>query len=87
MLKRWLLLGVLLLLLQLSALAVVYVQYMNRKLFAEWQTLQHQHDALLVQFNQLQLEQSTWSAPVWVEKRASELLQMQLPTRIEVIDY
>ena len=69
------------------ALSLVTSRHQARKLFVELEREQARAHAYETEFGQLQLEQSTWSMPVRVEKIAREQLRMQLPGagRIEVI--
>ncbi len=66
----------LLLLVVLSALAVVYSKHQSRKLFVELNSLQKSRDAMEVEWGQLQLEQSTWATSGRIEKLARQRLQM-----------
>jgi len=67
---------ILLVLVVLSALAVVYSKHQSRKLFVELSSLQKSRDAMEVEWGQLQLEQSTWATSVRIEKLARQRLQM-----------
>ncbi|VAX11568.1 Cell division protein FtsL [hydrothermal vent metagenome] len=67
---------VLLVLVVLSALAVVYSKHQSRKLFVELSSLQKTRDAMDVEWGQLQLEQSTWATSGRIEKLARQRLQM-----------
>lgn len=70
------------------ALSLVTSRYQARKLFVELERAQAQARTYEVEYDQLQLEQSTWAAPARVEKLAREQLKMQLPApgRIQVIE-
>ncbi len=61
------------------ALGVVTSQHKARKLFVELQQEKERAQEMDVEWGQLQLEQSTWAAPVRVEKVAVQKLLMQLP--------
>ena len=74
--KLTFLVPVLLLLVVLSALAVVYSKHQSRKLFVELNSLQKTRDAMEVEWGQLQLEQSTWATSGRIEKLARQRLQM-----------
>ena len=50
-----------------SALAVVYVKHMTRMTFVELQGLEHERDALQVEWSKLQLELGTWASHDRVE--------------------
>lgn len=71
-----------------SALGLVSSQHQSRKLFSEIERLQSREQALEVEWNQLQLEQSTWAAHARVEKVARARLNMTTPDaqHILVID-
>lgn len=70
----------LLVLVMLSALAVVYSKHQSRKLFVELNNLQRTRDAMDVEWGQLQLEQSAWATSGRIEKLARQRLNM---TQIE----
>ena len=76
--------GGLLLLLLMSAIGVVYSSHMVRQLFAEHAQLLEQKDHLQLEWAQLLLEQSAWSAPTRIENVAREELQMVLPPAEQV---
>ena len=58
----------LLLLLVLCALGLVTSQHQARKLFIQLGQEQERERALAVEFDQLQLEQSTWAMPARVQQ-------------------
>lgn len=64
----------------LSALGVVAAQHQSRKLHTALEREQTHAHELEVEWGQLQLEQSTWAAPVRIEKIARQRLGMQAPT-------
>ena len=65
----------------LSALSVVHLQYQMRKLVTLQEREQVHTHALEAEWTQLQLENSTWAAPVRVEKIARDRLGMVTPSR------
>ncbi len=69
------------------ALSLVTSRHQARKLFVELDREQMKAHGYETEYGQLQLEQSTWSMPVRVEKIAREQLRMQLPGpgRVEVV--
>lgn len=77
---RSVLIGVLLLLLLVSAMSVVYSSHQSRILFNEWQMLQKEAYRLDEDWGRLLLEHSTWAAPDRVERLASERLKMRAPS-------
>jgi len=70
------------------ALSLVTSRHQARKLFVELERAQAQSRAYEIEYDQLQLEQSTWAAPARVDRLAREQLKMQLPEpgRIQVIE-
>ena len=69
----------------LSAVSVIYIKTLNRRLFSELQTEQQLHDRLQVRWGQLLLEQSTWATQARVQKIASKQLHMSLPTSNNIV--
>jgi cell division protein FtsL len=68
-----------------SALCVVHLQYQSRKLVTLQEREQVHTHALEAEWTQLQLENSTWAAPIRVEKIARERLGMTTPSRDAVV--
>ena len=68
-----------------SALAVVYVKYQTRVLFAELQALQADADEMNIEWGQLQLEQSTKLTHGQVEYLARKRLGMVMPSSEQVV--
>lgn len=79
---------VLLGILVMCALSLVTSRHDARRLFVELERQQAKARQFETEYNQLQLEQSTWGMPARVEKIARENLRMQLPAaaRVEVVD-
>jgi len=73
--------AILLVLAVVSALSVVHLQYQSRKLVTLQEREQVHTHALEAEWTQLQLENSTWAAPVRVEKIARERLGMLTPSK------
>jgi len=73
--------------LTLCALALVTSQHKARKLFAALEQEQERTRALEVEYDQLQLETSTWSTHSRVEKLARERLRMRQPDsgRLQIV--
>lgn len=69
----------LLLLVVISALAVIFSTYRSRTLFNELQQLQRQEWALDEEWERLLLEQSTWAAHERVSEIAEQKLEMVMP--------
>ena len=68
-----------------SALGVVAAQHQARRLFAELEREQARAQGLEVEWGQLQLEQSTWSAHARIEKIARDRLGMRPPAPGQMI--
>lgn len=71
-------------LLLVSALGVVYVKDLNRRLFITYHKFQAQSEQLQSDSNKLLLEQSAWGAQARVQVVAQGQLQMQIPSSIDV---
>lgn len=71
-------------LLLISALGVVYVKDINRRLFITYHKLQIQNEQLESDRNKLLLEQSAWAAQARVQVVAQQQLQMQVPLSSDV---
>jgi cell division protein FtsL len=69
------------------ALALVTSQHQARKLYVELQKEQEITKQLHVEWDQLQLEQSTWATHARVEKIAVQALKMRVPppSRVQVV--
>ncbi len=76
MTSRPLNLGVLLIVVVCTAVAVIYSKHQARKLFVELQTLGNERDDMDIEWGQLQLEQSTLTTHGQVERAAREKLGM-----------
>jgi cell division protein FtsL len=72
----------------MCALGVVTAQHEARKLFVELQKEQEVAKQLDVEWDQLQLEQSTWAMHSRIEKIAVDSLKMRVPppSRIRIVD-
>jgi cell division protein FtsL len=75
----------LLMVMVISALAVVYTKYRSRMLFAEIQRLEQELDLYELEWGQLQLEQNTWAEHSRIERLARTRLGMTLPDRHSII--
>ncbi|MDH3971565.1 MAG: cell division protein FtsL [Gammaproteobacteria bacterium] len=65
-----------LLLVVVTAIAIVYSKHSGRELFIELQALANERDAMDVEWGQLQLEQSTLTTQGQVERDARDKLGM-----------
>jgi cell division protein FtsL len=79
-------LGVLFLitLLFVSALAVVYLKDLNRRLFIQYQTLQQDSEQSRMQWGKLLLEQSALSTQARIQEVAQSKLGMMYPNPSEI---
>ena len=68
-----------------SALSIIYVQDVNRRLVGQLETLQNTYQNSHMQWSQLLLEESAWSSQTRVEKIARNQLNMLMPTKSPVI--
>lgn len=67
----------------LSGFATIFVRHQHRIMFNTLQAEQSERDRLNTQWQQLLLEQSTWSFQHFVEKKARERLGMVFPESID----
>jgi len=74
-----------LMLVMLSALAVVYVKYDARLMFNQLQKELREQDRLGVEWSRLQLEQNTWSSNNRIEKLARTKLNLQAPKSEQIV--
>lgn len=76
---------VLMIILLASALGVVYVKDLNRRLFIAYHKLQTETEQLQANGNKLLLEHSAWGAQTRVQVVAQTQLQMQIPPSTDVV--
>lgn len=76
---HWPLLLVVLLVI-ISAVAVIYSKHLNRNEFIQLQQLEKQRDLLNEEWGRLLLEQSTWGSPSRVEQQVRSRLDMVVPS-------
>lgn len=76
---------VLVFLLLVSALGMVYVKDLNRRLCIVQHKLQEQSEQLRSNSSKLLLEQSAWAAQAQVQMVAQRKLQMQIPPSADVV--
>ena len=79
-----LLVGVLLLAVAATGIAVVWARHQDRTAFVELSTLQSERDQLNVEFGRLELEQATWASPSRIEAVARGQLGMISPPAASV---
>lgn len=68
-----------------SGLGIVYTKHRSRQLFIDLQALQRLRDDMEIEWEQLQLEQSTLATDVAVDQRARSRLDMLIPDPAAVI--
>lgn len=76
--------GVLLLAVVASGIAVVWARHQDRAAFVQLSKLQNQRDALNVEFGRLEIEQATWATPSRIEQIARGQLGMISPPAASV---
>ena len=69
----------------LCALSVVTSQHQARKLFQAMETEQERARQLDVEYDQLQIELSTWAASPRIDKIAREKLKMRAPEAAKIV--
>jgi cell division protein FtsL len=74
-----------LLLVMLSAMAVVYVKYDARLKFNQLQKELREQDRLGVEWSRVQLEKNTWSSNSRIEKLARTKLNLQTPKPEQIV--
>jgi len=83
--KKYLSTSIIVIALLLSAISVIYVKDLNRRLFSDLQVLESGRDNLNVEWGQLLLEQSAWSTQSRVQKVAQTELNMLVPNAKDVV--
>jgi cell division protein FtsL len=83
--SRYLAIGGLILVLLISALAVIYSKYQSRLIFIEIQKQERALDQYEVEWGQLQLELTTLAEQNRVEQVAREQLKLVMPLREKVV--
>ena len=67
-----------------TAVAVVYMKDLNRRLYIQYQSLQQVENQAQVDWGKLLLEQSAWSTQARVQSIARQQLGMVMPSRRSV---
>ncbi len=75
----------LVMLVMLTAMAVVMLRHQSRLLFVEYQSLQTERDSLNIEWDKLLLEEGTWSEHRRVEALARDRLHMATPVAYRVV--
>ena len=68
-----------------SGVGLVYTHHVNRQLFIQWQSLQTERDNIEIEWELLQLEQSTLVTEIAVEETARNRLNMLIPNSDQVL--
>lgn len=68
-----------------SAIGVVYMRHMHRKLFVELSRLERERDELNIEFGRLQLEQATWAESNRIDQIARGRLGMKFPEASDIV--
>lgn len=69
----------------ISALVLVYVKDLNRRLFIEYQNLQQANNELNIEYGKLLLEQGAWSTQERVQTIAMRSLNMEIPSSDDIV--
>ena len=75
----------LIVLLIVSAFAVVYLKDLNRRLFIQYQEMSRINQQAQVEWGKLLLEQSTWTAQAHVQQIAISHLHMLAPSPKDIV--
>ena len=67
-----------------TAGGVIYVKYKARTLFNDLEHLSEERDSLNAEWKRLQVEESSWSSPGYVESVATRTLKMSMPEQPQV---
>ena len=68
-----------------SGMGLVYTQHVNRQLFTRLQTIQAERDGIDIEWELLQLEQSTLVTHIAIQQTARNRLNMRTPAPAEVL--
>ena len=81
---QFVLLGFLTFFMIASAIGIIYVKDLNRRLVSERQITARSYDDLQNQHSQLLLMEGAWSTQTRIQKIAEEKIGMQIPGRNEI---
>ena len=84
-LKNQLLIGVLIVLLLVSAFSVIYLKDLSRRLFIHYQQLQQVQEQREIEWSKLLLEEGAWSTQARVQNIATTQLNMVAPTAKQIV--
>ena len=68
-----------------SALALIYVKDLNRRLFIDSQNLQQVNSEMNIYYGRLLLEQGVWSAQERIQVVATNSLNMVIPSSSDIV--
>lgn len=68
----------------MTAFTMVYIKDLNRRLFMQYQDLQHVKAQELTEWGKLLLEESTWSTPSRISQMAQHHLDMYIPNMQDI---
>ena len=68
-----------------SALAIIYIKDLNRRLFIDYQNLQQINSERSVDYGRLLLEQGTWSTQGRIQSVAMNSLNMAIPSSSNIV--
>jgi cell division protein FtsL len=68
-----------------SALGVIYVKDLNRRLFIQYQVAQHETSEETVRWGKLLADESAWSTESRVQAIAKDRLHMRLPLPVDTM--
>jgi|GEM_PF-830664 len=69
----------------ISALALIYVKDLNRRLFIDYQNLQQVNSEMNIYYGRLLLEQGVWSAQERIQVVAANSLNMVIPSSSDIV--
>jgi cell division protein FtsL len=76
---------ILVVMLLVSAFAIIYIKDVNRRLFIDYQNLQYGSNVLEINHEKLLLENSAWSRQARIQELAEQDLNMKVPSAANVI--
>ena len=69
----------------MSALSILYMKDLNRRLFIQYQMLESVGDQIQVDWGKLLLEQGAWSTQSRIQEVAQTTLEMRVPAPQEIV--
>lgn len=84
-LKKQILIGALIILLLASAFSVIYLKDLSRRLFINYQHLQHVQQRDEVEWSKLLLEEGAWSTQARIQNIANTQLNMVVPAAKQIV--